>query len=87
MVNVWTDKRPIKELADMCFPMVTPPVDCTYEQMATLFRKWKETDKTTLGQWSEFVKSISGTIGMDGAIVVQWQGMYLCIESDGYCHS
>ena len=28
-----------------------------------------------------------GTIGCDGAIVVSWQNMFLCIERDGYCHS
>ena len=23
----------------------------------------------------------------DGAVTVQWCGMWLCIERDGYCHS
>jgi len=34
-----------------------------------------------------FRASVQGTFGMDGAVVVHWQGMWLCIESDGYCHT
>jgi hypothetical protein len=28
-----------------------------------------------------------GPLGMDGAVVVRWQGMWLAIEADGYCHT
>jgi hypothetical protein len=34
-----------------------------------------------------FRATVQGTFGMDGAVVVHWQGMWLCIEQDGYCHS
>ena len=34
-----------------------------------------------------FRRSVQPTFGMDGAVVVRWQGMWLCIEADGYCHS
>lgn len=34
-----------------------------------------------------FRRSVQGTFGMDGAVVVRWQGMWLCIEQDGYCHT
>lgn len=27
------------------------------------------------------------TFGCDGAVVLPWAGMWLCIERDGYCHS
>ena len=27
------------------------------------------------------------TWGCDGAIVLHWCGMWLCIEQDGYCHT
>lgn len=34
-----------------------------------------------------FRRTVQGTFGMDGAVVVRWQGMWLCIEADGYCHT
>lgn len=34
-----------------------------------------------------FRRSVQPTFGMDGAVVVRWQGMWLCIEADGYCHT
>lgn len=34
-----------------------------------------------------FRRTVQGTFGMDGAVVVPWQGMWLCIETDGYTHS
>jgi hypothetical protein len=27
------------------------------------------------------------TFGCDGAVILPWAGMWLCIERDGYCHS
>jgi hypothetical protein len=30
---------------------------------------------------------VHGTIGCDDAIAVQWRGMWLAIERDGYTHS
>jgi hypothetical protein len=37
--------------------------------------------------YREFRRTVSGTFGCDGAVVVRWQGMWLCIEADGYCHT
>jgi len=37
--------------------------------------------------YRRFRRSVAGTIGMDGAVIVNWAGMWLCIESDGYTHS
>ena len=34
-----------------------------------------------------FRRTVQPTFGMDGAVVVRWQGMWLAIESDGYCHT
>jgi hypothetical protein len=30
---------------------------------------------------------VQPTFGCDGAVIVHWQGMWLCIERDGYCHT
>lgn len=32
-------------------------------------------------------RELQPTIGLDGAVVVHWRGMWLCIEQDGYCHT
>ena len=37
--------------------------------------------------YRQFRKTISPTFGCDGAVVVPWCGMWLCIERDGYVHS
>ena len=37
--------------------------------------------------YREFRKTVQPTFGMDGAAVVRWAGMWLCIERDGYTHS
>lgn len=37
--------------------------------------------------YRQFRKSVMGTIGMDNAVVVNWAGMFLAIERDGYTHS
>ena len=40
-----------------------------------------------LNRYKAFRKSVGGTFGCDGAVVVQWAGMWLCIEKDGYTHT
>lgn len=57
----------------------------TEEQTGSLRRKWNQdnNDKT----FCEFVESAQPTILMDNAIVIQWCGMWLAIETDGYTHS
>lgn len=37
--------------------------------------------------YRQFRKSVMGTIGMDNAVVVNWAGMFLAIERDGYTHT
>lgn len=84
-------KHSILDLADDQYPQVDlDPLKTTHEQRSALFRKWKQ---AKLGDgpfdmpWIEFAKTAQPTSGMDGAIVVQWCGMWLAIETDGYTHS
>jgi hypothetical protein len=37
--------------------------------------------------YKQFRRSAQPTFGCDGAVVLPWAGMFLCIERDGYTHS
>ena len=37
--------------------------------------------------YRRFRASVAGTICMDGAVIVNWAGMWLAIERDGHTHS
>lgn len=37
--------------------------------------------------YRQFRKTVQPTFGCDGAVVVHWANMWLCIERDGYTHS
>lgn len=37
--------------------------------------------------YKQFRRGAQATFGCDGAVTIQWKGMWLCIERDGYCHS
>jgi hypothetical protein len=37
--------------------------------------------------YKRFRKSVMGTLAMDNAVIVNWAGMWLVIETDGYVHS
>jgi len=37
--------------------------------------------------YRQFRKSVMGTIGMDNAVIVNWAGMWIAIECDGYTHT
>lgn len=37
--------------------------------------------------YRQFRKTVQPTFGCDGAVVVYWREMWLCIERDGYCHT
>ena len=59
--------------------------EMTEEQILALNHKF---DRVTSGQTKqEFFDSVQHTIGCDDAVAVKWCGMYLCIETDGYCHT
>lgn len=73
----------IKDLADKFYPPVELRIEVTVPQMKALFRKWKESDQDM--SWHDFAKSAG--VGSFGCIMVQWCGMWLGIEEDGYTHS
>lgn len=37
--------------------------------------------------YKQFRRRLRPTIGLDGAVVLPWAGMFLLIERDGYTHS
>jgi hypothetical protein len=37
--------------------------------------------------YREFRATVQPTFGCDGAVVVKWCGMWVCIERDGYAHT
>lgn len=56
----------------------------TREQRKALAKAWQREPQ---GTYRAFRKAVQRTIGCDGAIVVPWCGMWLCIERDGYTHT
>lgn len=67
-------------------PKTTTILDqLTKEQAGGLFMKWMQDHNGMTLQ--EFFLSAKPTFGMDGAVIVQWCGMWLAVEKDGYCHS
>ena len=57
------------------FCRIDPMPDCHLNKSA-----WRN-------RYKAFRKSVGGTFGMDGAVVVRWADMWLCIEKDGYTHT
>jgi hypothetical protein len=57
----------------------------TKPQQVSLARKWKQSTQGLT--YLEFRRTIQPTFGCDSAILVAWCGMWLGIETDGYCHS
>lgn len=54
-------------------------------QQVSLLRKWRQNDQGL--SFLEFRRKTQSTVGCNDAIVIQWCGMWLCIETDGYTHS
>jgi hypothetical protein len=61
-------------------------VKTTKAQRAALKRVW-EREQAGGSSYRRFRKLVQPTIGCDGAVAVPWNGMWLCIETDGYTHS
>lgn len=61
---------------------ITPITDA---QRATLKRKHKQEDQGMM--FCEFRSTVQPTFMCDDAVTVQWCGMWLCIETDGHCHT
>lgn len=59
----------------------------TKAQRAAVYRKWMMMDEERRPSYRVLRKAVQPTFGMDGAVVLPWCGMYLCIERDGYTHS
>lgn len=57
----------------------------TKAQQNVLQSKYKEDREA--GTYVQFLKTAYQPIGCDGAVAVDWNGMQLLIERDGYCHS
>lgn len=57
----------------------------TKQQAQSLYNKWVQNDQGV--SYLVFRRSVEQTFGYDDAIVVKWCGMWLCIETDGYCHT
>lgn len=82
------DKHDIKALENWAFPMVplAQREGVTLEQMSTLFGRWKRDDCGVT--WREFAESATGPHSLlDGCLLVEWCGMTLGIEKDGYGHT
>lgn len=59
----------------------------TRPQRETLLRKWQQSPQDlTYRAFRKGVEIVLGT-GDAPAITVQWSGMWLCIETDGHCHT
>lgn len=57
----------------------------TKQQAQSLYNRWVQNDQGV--SYLVFRRSVEQTFGYDDAIVVKWCGMWLCIETDGYCHT
>lgn len=60
-------------------------VRTTRKQREAIARLWARVEGRP--PYRLFRRSVSGTFGMDGAIVVPFCGMYVAIERDGYSHT
>ena len=57
----------------------------TRAQREAIFRKW--TQNANGLTYRQFRSTTKPTFCMDGAIILLWCGMWLCIEQDGYTHT
>ena len=66
-------------------------VKTTKEQRKAIHRVWtRDATRNRMpanATYRDFRRTVQPTFGMDGAVVVQWCGMWLAIEKDGYVHS
>lgn len=57
----------------------------TLSQLRAIYRISKRTPCTST--FRALYALAQPTIGCDGAVILPWAGMWLCIERDGYTHS
>ena len=60
-------------------------VHLTDQQQSRLWKKWNTANQGL--SYPQFLIGVEPTIGMAEAVAVQWCGMWLCIETNGECHS
>lgn len=55
-------------------------------QLRSLRERW---DRLTESKptWTDFLREVQPMIGGDGAVSAPWAGMWLCVETDGHCHT
>lgn len=66
---------------------VAKEMTTTIAQTETLYKKWQQAGDRAPEQFGDFLAGVAPVFGGDGAVTVQWCGMWLCIERDGYCHT
>ena len=59
----------------------------TRAQRGALHRAWLRLNERERPCYKAFRALVQPTFGLDGAVVVPWCGMWLCIERDGYTHT
>jgi hypothetical protein len=57
-------------------------ISITKAQQQALLRKWRDHDNGMT--YRQFRRSVEPIFGGDGAVVVKWWTMWLCIEPNGY---
>lgn len=57
----------------------------TKAQRRAIFKAWQRLEGRMT--YRALRRLAQPTIGCDGAVVLPWCGMFLCIEQDGYTHS
>lgn len=62
-------------------------VRTTKEQRKAIKRAYDRDGSHRAMTYREFRKTVQPLFGCDGAVLVHWCGMWLCIERDGYTHS
>ena len=67
-------------MIDRCYPI-------TKDQQKMLWFKWTQLDHKTRNSFLSFRRTVQSTFHLDDAVTVRWTGMWLCIETNGYCHS
>lgn len=57
----------------------------TRKQVEAVFRLWARQENKP--NYVSYRRGVMGTIGCDGAVVVPYGTMFVCVETDGYAHS
>lgn len=62
-------------------------IKTTKAQRHAILRYWLRDGSHRGMTYKEFRRTVQPTFGCDGAVVLQWCGMWVCIEKDGYGHT